>query len=440
MAFRLLSGTVRWSRAVLAVCVLACGGAALAAPGDWPEFRGPGGDGMATAPDAKTPRGLPVRWSETENVKWKTAIHDQGWSTPVTLDGQIWLTTAPMDGHDFFVLCVDTDTGKILLDQKLFHSDNPEPLGNIVNGYASPSPVVEPGRVYVHFGSYGTACLDTATFKVLWQRTDLPCRHYRGPGSSAYVWKDLLFLTMDGVDVEYVAALDKNTGKTVWKTDRTTQWLDLDDKGQKVREGDFRKAFTTPIVIEAAGRSQLVSPSSYAAYSYDARTGEELWKVHHTAYSPAVRPVFANGIVYLMTGRGDAALWAVRADGRGDVTDTRVLWKAAGKFIPNESSPVLVNGLIYIISGDGVVTCLDAATGAEVWNQRIGGNYMASPIYADGNLYFCSNQGKTTVIKAGRAFEEVAVNKLDNGFLSSPAVTGKALILRTKTDLYRIEQ
>ena len=439
MAFRSKRVPARWFCVALPALFLAYAGAALAGPTDWPEFRGPLGNGMVTQP-GEAPRGLPLQWSETENVKWKTAIHDKGWSTPVVLDGQAWMTTATPEGNDFFAVCVDAETGKILCDQKLFHCDTPEPLGQDVNCYASPSPVVEPGRVYVHFGSYGTACLDTATFKVIWQRTDLPCRHYRGPGSSLYIWKDLLYLTMDGVDVEYVAALDKLTGKTVWKTDRTTTWLDVDDKGQKQRDGDFRKAFTTPLVIEAAGKTQLISPGSYAAFSYDALTGQELWKVHHAAYSPAVRPVFGNGILYIMTGRGKAELWAMRPDGTGDVTDTNILWKADGKIIPNESSPLLVDGLLYLVSGDGLVTCFDAATGAQLWSEKIGGNYMASPIYADGRVYCFSNQGKTTVLKAGRTYEVLATSKLDNGFMASPAVTGKALILRTKTDLYRVEQ
>ncbi len=439
MAFRSKRISVRWSCVVLLAFFLGTAVAALAGPADWPEFRGPLGNGMATQP-GEAPRGLPLQWSETENVKWKTAIHDKGWSTPVVLNGQIWMTTATPEGNDFFAVCVDAETGKILCDQKLFHCDAPEPLGQDVNCYASPSPVIEPGRVWVHFGSYGTACLDTATFKVIWQRTDLPCRHYRGPGSSLYIWKDMLYLTMDGVDVEYVAALDKTTGKTVWKTDRTTAWLDLDDTGQKKRQGDFRKAFTTPLVIEAAGKAQLISPGSYTAYSYDALTGRELWKAHHTAYSPAVRPVFGNGIVYLMTGRGDAALWAVRPDGTGDVTDSSVVWKAEGKMVPNESSPLLVDGLFYMVSGDGLATCLDAATGEKAYSERIGGNYMASPVYADGRIYCCNNQGKTTVLKPGRTFEVLATSKLDNGFMASPAVTGKALILRTKTDLYRVEQ
>ena len=221
---------------------------------DWPEFRGPFGNGHATADDAK-PAGLPLRWSETENVQWKTLIPDCGWSTPVVMGGQVWLTTATEDGHDFFVLCVDAESGQVRFEQKLFHADKPDPLGNNVNCYASPSPVIEPGRVYVSFGSYGTACLDTATQKTIWQRSDLPCRHYRGPGSSPILFEDLLILTMDGVDVQYLVALDKNTGRTVWKTDRTTAWNDLNADGKPKSEGDLRKAIQHAADHRCAGQA-----------------------------------------------------------------------------------------------------------------------------------------------------------------------------------------
>ena len=192
--------------------------------GDWPQFRGPFGMGIISAPGQARTIGLPVKWSETENVTWKTAIPYRGWSTPVVMDGRIWLTTATLEGNDFFVICLDAETGEILLNRNLFHCDNPEPLGNDVNCYASPSPVVEHGRVYISFGSYGTACLDTNSFEEIWRRTDIPCRHYRGPGSSPILFKNLLILTFDGVDLQYVTALDKKTGLTIWKTDRTADW------------------------------------------------------------------------------------------------------------------------------------------------------------------------------------------------------------------------
>ncbi|MCX5757863.1 MAG: PQQ-binding-like beta-propeller repeat protein, partial [Candidatus Hydrogenedentes bacterium] len=388
--------------------------ASAASQTDWPEFRGPWGNGLTAAPAAKNTLDLPLHWSETENVKWKTPIPFRGWSTPVVLGGQVWLTTATTDGHDFYAIGVDAATGEIRFNEKLFHADNPEALGNDVNGYASPSPVIEPGRVYVHFGSYGTACLDTSNGAVLWERRDLPCRHYRGPGSSPILFENLLVLTFDGVDVQYVAALEKKTGKTVWKTDRTTAWQDLDEQGQPKREGDFRKAFTTPLTIDVGGNPLLISPGSWAAYAYDARTGKEVWKTHNPAYSPAARPVFGNGLVFVATGRGTPELWAMRADGQGDVTDTHVAWKVAGRIVPEESSPLLVDDLLYMTGEDGVATCFEAATGKQVWSERLGGNYMASPIHADGQLYFFSVQGKTTILRAGRTYEVLATNKLDS--------------------------
>lgn len=404
----------------------------------WPQFRGPYGNGIVV--QESTEKGLPLQWSETENVTWKTEIPFRGWSTPVVLNGQIWLTTATMDGHDFYVLCVDAATGEIRFNEKLFHADNPEELGNEVNSYASPSPVIVPGRVYVHFGSYGTACLDTKDCTTIWERNDLPCRHYRGPGSSPFLFENLLILTFDGADVQYLTALDTDTGETVWKTDRTADWQDLDEQGMPVREGDFRKAFTTPCVVEAGGIPLLISPGAYGAFAYNARTGEEVWKTHNGAYSPSMSPIQGNGLVYLTTGRGTAkALWAMRPDGQGDVTESHVAWKLEGKLVPEEPSPILLDGLLYIISNDGAVTCMESDSGTQVWSERIGGNYMASPICANGYLYFCSVQGRSTVLKAGRAFERVAVNKLDEGCLASPSVDGNALFLRTKTHLYRIE-
>lgn len=412
--------------------------APASARADWPEFRGPRGNGLATAPGDARALGLPLRWSETENVKWKTPIPHRGWSTPVVLGGQVWLTTATLDGHDFFAISVDADSGQVRFNEKVFHADNPEPLGNGVNCYASPSPVTEPGRVYVHFGSYGTACLDTATGKVLWERRDLPCRHYRGPGSSPILFEDLLVLSMDGVDVQYLAALDKKSGRTVWKTDRTATWNDLDAQGRPMTEGDLRKAFCTPLVIDVGGEPQMISLGAKAGYAYDPRTGRELWKVRHTGHSSTLRPLFGHGLAFIATGHGLTQLWAVRVGGQGDVTDTHVAWKA-DRNVPRTSSPLLVGDLVFMVSDEGAVTCLEAATGALVWKDRIGGNYAASPVYADGRIYCCNQQGKTTVLKAARTFEVLATSTLESGLMASPAISGNALFLRTKTHLYRIE-
>ena len=405
---------------------------------DWPEFRGPWANGHASAPGDARPRGLPLRWSETESVRWKAAIPQRGWSTPVVMGGRVWLTTATKGGHDFFAICVDAATGRIRLNQKLFHADEPEPLGNNVNAYASPSPAIEQGRVYIHFGSYGTACLDAETGKVLWQRRDLPCRHYRGPGSSVILFEQLLILTMDGVDQQYLVALDKTSGRTVWKTGRSTVWHDLDAQGRPKREGDFRKAFSTPLVIDVGGQPQMISPGSTCAFAYDPRTGKELWKVRHGAHTAVLRPVFGQGLVVFCTGLGGPQLWAVRPDGRGDVTDTHVAWKVR-RDVPKTPSPLVVDGLLYMVSDNGVATCLELATGKPVWRERIGGNHLASPLYADGRIYLFSQRGTATVLRAGRRYEVLATNALDSGLMASPAVSGKALLLRTRTHLYRIE-
>jgi outer membrane protein assembly factor BamB len=224
----------------------------------WPEYRGPHGDGHAVATR------LPVRWSEKENIRWKTAIHGKGWSSPVVWGNQIWMTTAPEDGKERFAVCVDRRTGKMLHDIKVF--DDPKPAFCIAfNSYASPTPAIEAGRVYVHFGSCGTACLDTATGKTLWSRRDLPCDHWRGPGSSPILYKGLLFILFDGYDRQYVVALDKRTGKTVWKRDR-----DID---YGTDNGDLKKAYGTPSVINVAGKPQLVSSAAAATLAYDPFTG-----------------------------------------------------------------------------------------------------------------------------------------------------------------------
>jgi outer membrane protein assembly factor BamB len=412
---------------------------ALPIRADWPEFRGPSGDGFVSGHGDANSAGLPLHWSETENVRWKTEIPNRGWSTPVVLGGQVWLTTATADGHDFFAICVDADTGKILFNNKLFHCDNPEPLGNNVNAYATPSPVIEPGRVYVHFGSYGTACLDTKTANVIWSREDLRCRHYRGPSSSPILFHDLLILTLDGVDLQYLVALDKVTGKTVWKTDRSVEWNDANVPGQMARDGDLRKAHSTPLVVNLNGKPQLLSAGAKACYGYDPVDGKELWKVQYpAAWSAAPRPVYDHGLGFFVTGHGQTELIAVRLDGRGDVTDSHITWKV-DSMVPKTASPIVVAGLLYMISDDGLLSCLEASSGKQVWRLRIGGTYAASPIYADDGLYFFSQQGKTTVLKPGRLFEPLATNSLANGFMASPAVSGQSLFLRTKTDLYRIE-
>jgi len=410
---------------IIAVAFLISQAAAAVADQPWPQFLGPAANGSCRQAD------LPLDWSETKNVCWKTAIHDRGHSSPVVWEKQIWLTTATEDGKRLFAVCVDRDSGRIVHDISVFEVDDPKPIAEL-NTYASPTAVVEAGRVYVHFGTYGTACLDTATGKTLWSRRDLHCDHFRGPGSSAFVYKDLLILTFDGIDVQFLAALDKWTGATVWKTDRSTDYHSA--------EGDNRKAYCTPIVIDAGG-PQLVSCGAYAAEAYVPETGREIWKVAYPGgFSNVSRPLFDRGTLLLNTGFGRPEIWAVRPDGRGDVSQSHIVWKSKAKNLPAKPSSVLAGDLLFCVNDNGFATCLEAKTGKTVWQERIHGFFSASPLAAPGRIYFFDQDGKTTVIAPQRKLKVLAVNQLGDGFMASPAVAGKALILRTKTHLYRIEE
>lgn len=409
-------------------------GPACFADANWPQFRGTTGQSVSDA------TGLPWKWSEKQNVAWKTAIHGKAWSSPVVWDDQVWLTTATEDGKHLSVLCVDKNSGKILRDLKLFDVSTPQ-YAHPFNSYASPTPAIEEGRIYVSFGSPGIACLDTTTAKVLWERRDFVCNHWRGAGSSPLIFKDLVILPFDGADYQYIAGMDKNSGRTVWKTDRSIDFQDLDPAtGKPQADGDWRKAFSTPRLASFGGAQPiLLSMGSKALYAYEPNTGVELWRIEYrAAHSGSATPVVGNDLIYFQTGHGKPELWAVKPGGKGVVPDTDVVWKVK-RNVPTRSSVLLHDGLIYMVDDGGIGSCVDAKTGDDVWRKRIGGNYSAAPLYADGRIYFFSEEGKTTVIEPGRDMKVLAENPLDAGFMASPAVDGHALILRTKTHLYRIE-
>jgi outer membrane protein assembly factor BamB len=406
---------------------------------DWTMFRGPNGSGVSKA------TGLPITWDEkkNENIVWKTSIPGKGWSSPVILGKQIWLTTAPEDGKERRALCVDRDNGKILKDIKVF--DTPKKLYTDIafNSHASPSAVVEEGRVYVHFGSAGTACIDTKTFKTLWTRTDLECDHFRGPGSSPVLWGDLLFLTFDGFDKQYIVALNKEDGKTAWKKDRKIDY-------GKVKDGDFKKAYSTPAIVTLKDKTLLVSPSAGGTIAYDAKTGDEVWTVHHRgSMNASAPPLVGHGRVYVSTAYLNLLL-AIKADGEGEVTKTHIDWTVKGAQVPSRPCPILVGDLIYLVSDNATATCIDAKKGEEVWRKRLGDKFTSSPIYADGHLYVCTqDDGRCYVLTTGRdGGKIVATNQLGDpdkksdldGCMATPAIAGKSLFVRTKRALYRIEK
>jgi len=391
----------------------------------WPDFRGPTRDGHAP------PAQVPLHWSETRNVRWKVRIPGIAWSSPVVWDGQVWMTTATPKGHEMGVLALDVETGKKLHKRLLIENEEPEEK-NPLNSYASPTPAIEEGRIYTHFGSYGTLCLDTGTGETVWARWDLQCDHATGPGSSPIIHEDLLIFHMDGRDVQYVVALDKGTGETRWKTERT---IDL-----TTQPPDMRRAFSTPIVIAVEGAPRLVSTGSQATYAYEPETGKEVWRLFHKGFSQSSRPVQGGGLLFLNTGFTSARLLAVRPGGRGDVTEQDAIAWTSRRSVPTMSSALFVDGRIYMVSDGGVVSCLDAETGESLWAERIGGEFSASPVLVSGRIYFFDREGVAVVIEPGPEFNKLAENTLESGCMASAAVVGDALLLRTKKHLYRLEK
>lgn len=413
--------------------------ATIVAAENWPQFRGPTGDGHVDAP------GLPLKFSDSEHVTWKTPIHGKGWSSPVIWGDLVWLTTANEQGTELSAICLDKGSGKVLIDKVIFRVSTPQ-FSHKFNSYASPTPVIEEGRVYINFGSAGTACLDSRTGEVLWQRTDFVCNHYRGAGSSPILWNDLLILHFDGSDEQYVVAVNKKNGETAWKTNRSIDFQDLDAEGKPSGEGDARKAFATPHITTIGDKPVLLSSGAKAHYAYEPQTGKELWRIEERAqHSASTRPVVGHGIAFFPTGFARGQLLAVKMPtitkagdkpqvlGEGDLA-----WRQK-KGVPNKPSLLLVGDLLFLMHDGGVMSCVEATTGEEIWRERVQGNYSASPIFANGRIYVCSEEGKVAVLAAERQFKLLAENSLPDGFMASPAVSGNSLFLRTRTHLYRID-
>lgn len=394
---------------------------------DWPQFRGPRADGKSPT------SGLPLTWSETNHVKWKTEIHGKAWSCPVVAGDQVWVTTATKDGKKLSILQLNRDTGKIERDQLLFEVEAPQ-FCHDFNSYASPTPLIEGDRIYVTFGSPGTACLDTKTGEKIWERRDFVCNHFRGAGSSPTLYKDLLIMNFDGSDHQFVVALDKKTGRTVWQTKRSIDYMDVKD-GKIEADGDFRKAFSTPRIEKIDGNDVLISLGSKAIYGYEPATGKEHWRVEERkCHSGSAQPAYANGLVYTCMGFSRGELLAIKPG-----PTPEIVWRSS-RNVSLKPSAIPHDGLLFMLDDGGIVGCLDAKTGDEIWRERVQGNYSASPLLAGDRLYIFSEQGKATVLQASREFKVLATNTLPDGFMATPAIAGKSLFLRTKTALYRVEE
>jgi outer membrane protein assembly factor BamB len=405
----------------------------------WPDRQGPTKDCLIPESEAAK---LPLEWDEAsgKGIAWSTPIEDEGHSTPVIGGDLIWFTSASKDGHKMFLYAINRQDGKIVHHKLLFQNEAPEELGNPINNYAAPSCVVEEDALYAHFGTYGTARLDPKTGEVVWQRRDINVRHFRGPGSSPIIYDNLLILTFDGIDKQFVTALDKTTGKTLWTTNRTTDYGDLDKEGKPTRDGDLRKAYGTPSVMKVGNTLQLLSVGSRAAFGYDLNTGKELWTIRHKEFNASARPLSVGNIAYINTGSERAHLMAVKLDdtAKGDITESHVLWDRE-KRNATLSTPVLVNGHIFQATGAGVGVCVNLQDGADVWSERISpGKFVAAPIATKERIYFVSDTGDATVIAASPEFKVLARNKFNEPVTASPAVADGALFFRTKTHLVKV--
>jgi outer membrane protein assembly factor BamB len=398
---------------------------------NWTHFRGSDLNGITETDN------IPLKWDESV-IKWKTEIHDDGYSSPVVYNNQIWVTTAKPDGKELYAVCIDFKTGEIIHDIKVFTPEEVE-RKNSLNTYATPTPCIEKNFVYVHYGSMGTACINTANGSIVWKNTDFKCKHVQGAASSPVIYKNLLILHFEGTDVRYIVALDKSNGKLVWRSDRPAEpYEPLTVIG--------RKAYITPIIINVKGQDMLISNGSAVCIAYDPGTGSEIWRVVDGAESTIAMPITENGVLfwyagYMVDGNSNkyTDLLAVNPDGKGDITGTNINWKKHDELSQNQMlTPVIKDGLIYTVTTRNILMCIDAVKGQEVWSTHLTSNYNASPIYINGNVWFFSVKGEVLVIKAGRKYEVVSQNKMDSGIWATPAVLRNSMILRTQDYLYRI--
>ena len=398
---------------------------------NWTHFRGSTMDGHANVEKA------PLHWSDSTNVSWKVPVKGKGWSSPVVFGNQVWLTSAAKDGKEFYTLCFDLETGKKLHENTIFTAEDPQRIHG-TNSYATPTPCIEKEFVYVHYGTFGTACINTETFETVWKREDMKVNHMQGPASSLILHENMLIVHLEGTEDPYVAALNKRTGETIWKSVRPAEVYDT-------LEPVYRKSYQTPIVIEASGKELLISNGAYLCFAHDVNTGEVIWTIEYGYDSTVSQPLYWNGLVFVNSGwvfldntPYFTRQYAVDPTGKGDVTETHVKWMYEDE-VPQIPTPVIVDGKMYMVHDRGMVTCLDVLTGKPIWKQELKGNFNSSPIYAAGNIYFINVKGVCTIIKPGVSFQQVAQNDINETVKAVPVFVDGKMLLRTEKKLYLIE-
>jgi outer membrane protein assembly factor BamB len=409
---------------VIAVSVLIVASQALLA--DWPQMRGPTGQGHATT--AK----LPTLWTPRDGITWLTPIPGKGWSTPIVVNGHIYVTTAVPQGEgakadqSLEIFKLKADTGAILASkQVILQVGEKAPAIHAKNSHASPTPIYEDGKLYVHFGHSGTACVNAETLESLWTNRDLAYKPVHGNGGSPLLYQDTLYISIDGIDRRSLVALDKKTGTLLWETKRS-------------RPAKLPFSFGTPILVEIDKTPMVVTTSSDGLYGYDPKTGKELWFVEYSGYSVVPVPLFAHGMIYVCTGYNTPSILAVKIEKGAEKFTGKVAWRHRVD-VPHNPSPVIVGDELYMVSDGGIATCLDAKTGKQHWRERIPGAYSASILHGAGHLYFLNEQGLCTVVKTGTTYSFVSSNGLDSRSLASIGVDGETLLIRTEKALHKVK-
>ncbi len=411
-------------------CSLFVLNSAMSQSENWTHFRGNRLNGIANSV------GSPINFNDTLNVKWKTEIPGKGLSSPVIFEDQVWITSASEDGKELFAVCLDFESGDITNKISLFTPDSVMPKSSL-NSYATPTPCIENGFVYAHFGSLGTACINTFNGEVVWKRSDLKCDHMQGPGSSPVLYKDLLILHFDGNDVRFIVALKKLNGELVWLKERPLEIYEQIDEAS-------RKAYITPIIINVNGKDMLISNGAGICSAYEPQTGEEIWRVIRGTGGTISMPFYEDEVIYFYTGslidksgKKISEILAINPEGKGDITNSGILWKKEVETL-QLLTPVIKSGLIYTVDTRNVLTCIDAKTSETLWTIKLKDKYNSSPVYASGNIYFSSVRGNILVIREGRKPDIISQNQMEGDIWATPAILRGSIILRTIGNVYRI--
>jgi outer membrane protein assembly factor BamB len=393
---------------------------------DWACFRGPTRQGISHEVN------LPVTWSASENVHWRTGIPGQGWSSPIVYGERVFVTTAVADGSSYCLLCLDRDKGTILWNRQVVR----QAAGhrNRLNSYATSTPATDGAKIYV-LASDGTVAAVSMEGEIVWRHHEIDYYSEHGLGVSLVLYQDLVIWPFDGSspgpdkhagwqtpwDQAVILAVDKNTGRTRWRG----------------RRGSSRIAHVTPQIVEVNGRDQLVSGAGDVVQGFDLETGRRIWTVSAPGEGVVPSIVAGDGMIYATSGFGESAIRAIRTDGTGDVTDTHIVW-STDRDVPKVPSMLYVRPYLYVLTEAGLLKCINGRTGDVVWRERLAGKYSASPVYADGHIYFLNEAGKSVVIEAGPEFKKIAENELEDKCLASPAISEGKIFIRTASNLYCI--